>query len=472
MAGPAGGAWHGRRQRIGCLAMTLALLLAVPVPQPSEKALRYFRGDNLLWVVNVLWSLAVPALWLLSGLSARLRDWARRRIRRWPLALCLFFVVYSLCNFALGLPLGWYEGFWREHAYGLSNQSFARWLGEAAKALALAIGGGVLTLWLPYWLLRRSPRRWWLWSGLAAVPFFFCVLFVTPIWIEPLFNHFGPMHDKTLEAGIERLAARAGIPGSRIFEVDKSADTTTVNAYVDGLAGTRRIVLWDTLLARLSPPQVMFVTGHEIGHYVLGHLWQGLAFYSALVLLALYLVHRAAGAALAGFGQRFGLAELADPASLPLLELLLSAALLALTPAALAISRHLEHEADRFGLELTRDNQAAAMAFLRMQQTNLSVPRPERWYVLWRASHPPLGERIDFANRYHPWDEGKPLRYQHLFAGGAAGGGGLAADLPAAAGRASPPATARDIVARIGGAAGVSDTSGAACRRPRHRGRG
>jgi STE24 endopeptidase len=390
----------------------------VAVPEASEKARRYFRGGNLLWAVNVLWGLGVPALWLVSGLAARLRAWAERRARRrWPLVLCLFFGVYTLVNFVLGLPLAWYEGFVREHAYGLSNQSLARWLDEAVKALALGIGGGVLTLWLPYLLLRRSPRRWWLYSGLAAVPFFFFVLLVAPIWIEPLFNRFGPMQDKTLEAGIERLAARAGIPGSRIFEVDKSADTTAVNAYVDGFAGTQRIVVWDTLLAKLGPPQVLFVVGHEIGHYVLGHVWQGLAFYSALVLLALYAVHRAAGAALARCRGRFGFDELADPASLPLLELLFSAVLLVMTPVALGFSRHLEHEADRFGLELTRDNRAAATAFVQMQQSNLSVPRPGRWYVLWRASHPPLGERIDFANRYRPWEQGQPLRYQHLFAG-------------------------------------------------------
>jgi STE24 endopeptidase len=410
-----------------------------PVPEPSEKALRYFRGGNLLWAVNVAWGLAVPAVWLFSGLSARLRGWAERRARRWPLVLCLFFGVYALVNFVLGLPLAWYEGFLREHAYGLSNQSFARWLDEAIKSLALAIGGGVLTLWLPYLLLRRSPRRWWLYSGLAAVPFFFFVLLVAPIWIEPLFNRFGPMQDKTLEAAIARLAARAGIPGSRIFEVDKSADTTAINAYVDGLAGTQRIVVWDTLLARLSPPQVLFVVGHEIGHYVLGHLWQGLAFYSGLVLLALYVVHRAAGGAIARHGQRFGFGRLADPASLPLLELLFSAVLLALTPAALGFSRHLEHEADRFGLELTRDNRAAATAFVEMQRSNLSVPRPGRWYVLWRASHPPLGERIDFANRYRPWEQGRPPRYEHLFAG-------------------APAAASRDIVS---GVAGVSGAAGA-----------
>jgi STE24 endopeptidase len=391
---------------------------SVAVPEPSAKALRYYRSGNVLWMVNVAWGLGLPALWLFSGSAARLRAWAERRLpmgRRWPLVLVLFFAVYTLVNFALSLPLDYYEGFVRQHAYGLSTQTLGKWLSDALKSLALGIAGGAVTLWLPYLLLRRSPRRWWLYSGLAAAPFLFFVLLVAPIWIEPLFNRFGPMRDQALEHRIAMLAARAGIPGSRIFEVDKSVDTTAVNAYVDGFLGTERIVLWDTLLAKLSPPQVVFVVGHEMGHYVLGHAWQGIAFYSVLIVAALYVVHRTAGRLLGRWRQRFGFGDLADPASLPLLELLLSAVLLVLSPAALGFSRHLEHEADRFGLELTRDNRAAATAFIQLQQSNLSIPRPGQWYKLLRSSHPPLGERIDFCNRYRPWDLGEPVRYGRLF---------------------------------------------------------
>jgi STE24 endopeptidase len=387
----------------------------VAVPEPSARALRYYRTGNVLWVVNVAWGLALPALWLFSGSSARLRAWAERHGRRWPLVLILCFAVYTLVNFVLSLPLGYYEGFVRQHAYGLSNQTFGKWLADAIESLALGLAGGAVTLWLPYLLLRRTPRRWWLYSGLAAVPLLLLVLLVAPIWIEPLFNHFGPLRDQALERRITVLAARAGIPGSRIFEVDKSVDTTAVNAYVDGFLSTQRIVLWDTLLAKLNRPQVLFVAGHEMGHYVLGHTWQGIAFYSVLILAALYVIHRIASGLIARWRLRFGFGDLADPASLPLLELLFTAALLLLSPAALAFSRHLEHEADRFGLELTKDNRAAATAFIQLQQANLSVPRPGRWYKLWRSSHPSLGERIDFCNRYRPWERGEPLRYGRLF---------------------------------------------------------
>src|SRR5438270_1809162 len=178
----------------------------------------------------------------------------------------------------------WYAGFVREHAYGLSGQTAAKWWADALKGLAIAGLFGALTLWFPYLLMRRSPRRWWLYTGLAAIPLLVFVLFITPLWIEPLFNDFGPMKDKTLETRILALAGHAGIEGSRVYEVNKSVDTNTVNAYVTGFLNSKRIVLWDTILTRLDAPEVLFVMGHEMGHYVLGHTFQLIALGSALVL--------------------------------------------------------------------------------------------------------------------------------------------------------------------------------------------
>jgi Zn-dependent protease with chaperone function len=390
-------------------------LAPVPVPEPSEKALRYHRGNNILWAVNTLWGWLVPAAILFSGLSARMRNLARRIGRRWYFTLVAYFVLYSLLTFVVDLPLAYYEGFVREHAYGLSNQTLAKWSSDAVKALMVGLVAGALFLWIPYLLLRRSPGRWWLYTSLAAVPVFVLVVFVTPLWIEPLFNEFGPMRDKALEARILALAERAGIEGSRVYEVAKSVDTRTVNAYVTGFMGTKRIVLWDTLIARLEPDEVLFVMGHEMGHYVLGHVVRSIVFFSFVTLVTLYAAHRLSRGLLARFSRRFGFDTLADPASLPLLLLLASLFGFVVTPGVLAYSRWQEHEADRFGLELTQDNRAAAMAFVKLQQENLAVPRPG-WIVrVWRASHPVLGDRIDFCNTYHPWREGRPLKYGALF---------------------------------------------------------
>src|SRR5262249_53085087 len=157
------------------------------------------------------------------------------------------------------------------------------WLGDSLKTLMIGLVAGGPFLWVPYLLLDKSPRRWWLYSGLLTVPFLFLVLFITPIWIEPLFNDFGPMKDKALETKILALARRAGIDDSRVFEVEKSVDTNAVNAYVNGFLGTKRIVLWDTLLSKLSDRETLFVMGHEMGHFVLHHLLQGVLFASLLV---------------------------------------------------------------------------------------------------------------------------------------------------------------------------------------------
>ena len=372
----------------------------VAVPEPSALAVRYHRSGNVLWTVSTALSLLIPALLLFTGVSARLRHLARRISRRWILMVALYALLFTLVTALLTLPLNYYEGYLRQHAYGLSNQSFGRWLGEWLKGMAVGGVGLSLVLWIPYLLLRRSPKRWWLYAGLASIAIATLVLVITPIWVDPLFNHYGPMKDKVLEAQILSLARQVGIEGSRVYEVDKSLDTRTVNAYVTGLGRTKRIVLWDTILARLEPDQVLFVTAHEMGHFVLRHTLTFILVVAALTTLSLYVVHRVAGRLIARFSRRFGFDQLSDVASFPLLLLLGSIVSLALIPALLALSRYQEHEADRFALEVTRNNRAAASTFVRLQEENLTVPRPGPLYMLWRGSHPALGDRIDFANSY------------------------------------------------------------------------
>lgn len=375
----------------------------VEVPPPSEKALRYYRSGNIIWAVEQGLALALPLALLFSGLSARMRSLAKRATRgRFYPTLVIYLGLLSVLVFVVELPLSYYVGFVREHAYGLSTQRFSKWAADELKGLGVGFVVGALTLWVPYLLLRRSPRRWWLWTGALSLPFLTLALLVGPIWIAPLFNKFGPMHDKALEAAVLAQAERAGVEGARVFEVEKSVDTAKVNAYVTGVGRTKRIVLWDTLLARLTRRQTLFVVGHEIGHYVLGHVWSSILFSSALVLAGLFGAHLTADLLLGRFSDRFGFDALADVASMPLLALLLSVFTFLLTPASLAFSRHHEREADKYGLALTCDNHAAATAFIALQQQNLAVPRPGRLYKIFRATHPPIGERVDFINAYHP----------------------------------------------------------------------
>ena len=387
----------------------------VDVPAPSDKAMAYYRSGNLWWIADIVLSIAVLVAFLATGFSARLRDLATRVGRKWFLALIVYYVLFTLINYLVDLPRAYFEDFVREHAYGLSDQTLGKWSRDMVTSLALNCVIGSLVIWVPYLLLRKSPRRWWLYTGFALIPFIVAGNLVAPIWIAPLFNRFEPMHDKQLEAQILAMADRAGIEGSRVFEVNKSVDTKTVNAYVAGLFNTKRIVLWDTIIKRMTPTELLFVMGHEMGHYALGHVWSGLAFAIALTMASLYVAYRTAGAVLERWGSRFGFMTLADIASLPLLLLLVSGFSLVVTPLQLAFSRHQEHEADRFGLEMTQTGHSAGTAFVKLQEDALANPRPGLLFTLWRASHPSLGERIDFANAYHPWRDGRPLVYGDRF---------------------------------------------------------
>ncbi|HYH79331.1 MAG TPA: M48 family metallopeptidase [Longimicrobium sp.] len=387
----------------------------VAVPRASEKAVRYFRGNNVLWVVGIVWGLLLPLIALFTGLSARIRDVARRIGKRWYFTLVIYGIIITLLAWVVGLPLAYYTEFVRQHEYGLSNQTFAKWFGDSVKALLVGLVFLPLVLWIPYLLLRKSPRRWWLWTALVMVPLLVLMFFITPIWIDPLFNKFGPMQNKALETQILGLAERAGIEGGRVYQVDKSVDTKAVNAYVTGFGGSKRIVLWDTILQKLNDRELLFVMGHEMGHYVLKHVLLNLALGTVLILLSLYAVHRLSGWFISRWKHRFGFDRLDDIASYPLLGLIISLVSLAVTPIPLAFSRWAEHEADRFGLELTRDNHHAATAFVKLQTENLAVPYHSTLYKLWHDSHPPIGERIDFINGYKPWAQGQPLKYGDRF---------------------------------------------------------
>jgi STE24 endopeptidase len=386
----------------------------VAVPEPTAKALDYYRSGNVLWVVQTLWGLLVPAVFVFSGFSSRLRTLARKIGRKWLLVVVVYSVLFTLISTLLDLPLAYYSEFVRQHAYGLSNQTLGKWASDTAKSLLVSFVVIGIVVPVIYLFLRKSPRRWWLWAGLAAVPFIVLMLLVTPIWVDPLFNKYGPMKNKALEVEILALAERAGIAGGRVFEVDKSVDTKAVNAYVTGFGQSKRIVLWDTIIAKLGRRELLYVMGHEMGHYVLGHIPKSIAFFSLLILATFYAAHRTAGGILRRWQARIGFSELADVASLPLILLLAGLFSLLVTPLTMAYSRWQEHESDRFGLELTHDNHAAALAFVELQTENLGNPRPGWLYKLWRSSHPPIGERIDLCNSYRPWQTGEPQAYQQL----------------------------------------------------------
>ena len=387
----------------------------VAVPEVTAKAMQYYRSGNWLWLLNRVLGIVLPAVILFTGLSARMRDGARVIGRNWYFTISVYFALYTLIVFVLLLPLSYYQEFVRPHAYDLSNQTLAKWFADSLKELFLNIMSGFMFLWIPYGLLRLSPKRWWFYAGLATIPVLLFIFLISPVWVDPLFHDYGPVKDKQLEAKVLALAERAGVEGTDVFEVDLSVDTKALTAWVAGFMNTKRIVLTDNLIDAMSDEEVLFVVGHETGHYVLGHVWQIVLFLAAVIMVGLWVVHRFSARLIERFRQRFGFDRLSDVASWPLILLLFNVTLIVVTPATMAFMRWNEHEADRFALEITRTNSAGARAFVKLQYTNLGNPRPGLLYKLWRSSHPTLAERIEFCNEYRPWETGKTLVYEDYF---------------------------------------------------------
>ncbi len=387
----------------------------IPVPEATEQAMRYYHSGNILWMVQQFWSLAIPLLILITGFSGKLGVFAKKWGKNWFFTIVVYLILFIAIYNLLYLAVDFYADYLREHDYGLSTQKFGKWLENYGLETLVTAISAVAFVWIFYLILKKSPRRWWIYSSLASIGITFIMGFIEPIWINPLFNKFEPMKDKVLEQQILTLAAQAGIEGGRVFEIDKSQETKKLNAYVIGFGSTKRIVLWDTTIKQMPPDQILFVTGHEMGHYVLNHLWWDLLYNSALFFVIFYLTYKTANSLLNTYHKRFGFKHLYDIASLPLLLFLTTLFTFLFTPLSNYVSRYMEHEADRFGLEITQNNRAAAEAFITLQQGNLANPRPGILYKVWRNTHPSLGDRIDFCDSYCPWKDGQSLKYARYF---------------------------------------------------------
>jgi STE24 endopeptidase len=388
---------------------------AIPVPVADELTMQRYRSGNVVWAVSQILALGLPLLFLFTGWSSRIRSVSTRIGRKWFFIIAVYSVLLSLAMSLFELPWAFYVEYIREHAYGLSNQTMGKWVKDTIIAMLVGLVVGVLIIWIPYLLLKKSPRRWWFYTGILVLPLLILQVFITPIWIAPLFNDFSPMKNKELEGKILALAARSGIDGADVFEVAMSEDTKAVNAYVTGFMGSKRIVLWDTAIEKLEEDELLFVMGHEMGHFVMNHMVRLIAIAFFVTFFSLYVIHRLSGALIKKFGDRWGFHELSDVASLPLIMVMMSTFTLVVMPVIFGVTRYHEHEADRFGLELTHLNRAAATGFVTLQKENLANPDPGWFYTLWRASHPSIAKRIAFFNSYRPWETGVPMEYDHLF---------------------------------------------------------
>jgi STE24 endopeptidase len=375
---------------IGAHAETL-----IPVPAASADAVARMQDRDVLWAAAELLALAIPFFFLVTGLGARLRTLCSRLTgarRFWTLAL--FACMYLLFAGLITLPLDYYRDYVQPHAFGWSHQSAPEWLSGKVVQLLVRLIIAALFIWIPYRLIAWNPRRWWLYASLALIPVVFMVLVGLPVWVYPLTTSYKPLQDKPLEVRIEALSARCGVSRIPVY-VGGDEDT------VIGLGPTNRIILDEDIFKTETPDEIEFTVGHELKHYVQGDNYKALAIVTGLLLV--------------GFSQHFGFSELTDPASVPLFVLILTLFWLAVLPFFNLYTRnYIEHEADRFGLELTHQNRAMGELFSNYITRDHEVADWDTFFRIFRATHPSNAERIRFANTYHPWVEGKPLVYGYI----------------------------------------------------------
>jgi len=388
-------------------------------PERYEKAVAYSRASYGMYFVSVFLILAVLWALLEFGVAARFRDWAEGVSDKRFVQALIFVPLLLLSVDVAELPLR-ACGHVLSIRYQMSVQGWGSWFLDRSKEQLLTIAFALILAIGLSALMRRSPRRWWLYGWCAAMPVAILLVFISPWFIDPLFNRFEPLQSThpQLVASIEKLTARAGvpIPADRMFLMEASEKTNAIDAYVTGLGASKRVVIWDTTIRKAAPDETLYIVGHELGHYVLGHIWKGFLFFAALLFAGFYALFRALHWMLGRWSGDWRLYGAEDWASLVVLFLLMEIGMFLASPLANGFSRLQEHAADVYGLEVTHgiipnSAEVAAQAFQVLGETDLADPDPSPFITLWLYSHPPLAERLALAAEYDPWSKGETPKY-------------------------------------------------------------
>jgi Zn-dependent protease with chaperone function len=384
-------------------------------PDKEGRAVAYAHSRHQLYLLDFLFTTVGLLIFIQVGLGARLRDWAERISRRRFLQAVIFTGPFFILLGLLGLPAS-AAGHWLARYYGQSVQGWASWLWDSIKGGAIAIILVIILVWLFYGLMQRSPRRWWFYAWVASLPLLIFLIFIEPLVLEPLFFRFTPLAvtNPQLAAALERVVQHAGqyIPESRMYLMNASSKLNALNAYVTGIGASERVVVWDTTIAQMATPEILFVFGHEMGHYVLHHIRNGILFAAGMMLIFLFAGYHVLHWALTRFGAAWKIRGVDDWASLPVLIFIILIFNFVFTPIDNAYSRHLEHQADQFGLEVVHGivpdaPQVAAQSFQILGEIDLDEPSPSTAVKIWFYDHPPIDERMLFAQTYDPWDKGQ-----------------------------------------------------------------
>jgi STE24 endopeptidase len=345
---------------------------------PAQRKLSddYFEGGYWLQLWEFLYGLGIGLFLLVSGISVRMRNFARDLVRwRW-LSTAIYALLWVIVGTLLGLPMDFYTGFVREHQYGLSNQGAMDWLWDSTKALMLAAVFIPPIISLLYAVVRKLGARWWIWASLGGFVLNLLIIMIGPVFLEPLFNDFQPLPDGPVREAVLSLARANRIPTEHVEWFDASKQTTRVSAHVSGFMNTSQVSLNDNLVNRTSLPEIRAVLGHEMGHYVLNHALRLTVYLSLVVAFALFLVHRLLDWSLARWGGRLKLEGRDDPAALPLAVMAFALFMFLATPLSNSIVRQAEAEADAFGLNAAREPNGFAMSAMRLSTYRKLRPGP------------------------------------------------------------------------------------------------
>jgi len=388
-------------------------------PDKLAKALVLYHAGIWSYFGGTAWTLLALYLLLRLGVGAFIRDLAARVTERRWLQGFIVAPLWLLFLTALNLPIS----LALHHLnlrYGISVEPWSMWWLDFAKSLALTLIVGTAVLSVLYLLIRRSPRRWWLWFWIIVLPIELAAVFIVPIFIDPLFNHFSPLAqaDPALIQQLEKVAVRGHlhIPPSRMFVMNASAKVTGPNAYVTGFGSSKRVVIWDTTLHELSNNQILAIYAHEQGHYVLHHIQKGMLFSAIVMFVFFWIAFHLFRWLLRRGSVRLHITSLDDWSSLGALLLIVTLLGFFADPVSNAFSRHIEHQADVYGEEaihgLVPDPQTTmAASFQHLGELWLEVPHPDPFVVFWTYSHPPTSYRMSFAAHYNPWAPGHHPRY-------------------------------------------------------------
>jgi Zn-dependent protease with chaperone function len=383
-------------------------------PDKLAKAITLNKIRLVLEIVGTLWGLAVLWLLLATRAAARMGAWVQSVSRYGWIQGLIFFALFFVITALASLPLD-ATGHAVSRHFGISVQGWGGWLGDQGKGLAISVIFGSLILLLFNWVVRVSPRAYWVWLWLITMPLACAAIIVTPVVIDPLFNKFEPLtktHPELVNK-LEKVVAKTGtnIPPERMFLMKASEKSNGLNAYVTGMGSTKRFVMWDTATDRLPDDEVMFVFGHESGHYVLNHIPQMLGITAVGMFFVFWICSWFAGWMVRRWGAQWQIESVASRAGFLTLIFALSIASFLLTPASNTMSRHYEHEADVYGQEaihgLVADPQKTAVSgFNHLGEAWLDDPDPNPIVEFWDYNHPSVKNRANFALQYDPWKNG------------------------------------------------------------------